>query len=128
VWPAPEPLPVDDRPWRLPARHALAAALLAAAVFGFVFALRAGVVIGPAVGLVLWRGVSARALTLAAGALLAVVVPLLYLLSPGDDRGGYDTRYAIEHLGAHWVAVAAFVLLVLALARTLATARRKVAA
>jgi hypothetical protein len=63
--------------------------------------------------------VTARALTLGAGALLAVVVPLLYVVFPGDDRGGYDTRYAIEHLGAHWVAVVAFVLFALALARTL---------
>jgi hypothetical protein len=126
--PAPEPLAADDRPWRLPARQALAAGAIAAAVFGFLFALRAGVVIGPAVAVLLWRGASARALTLAAGALLALGVPLLYLLFPGDDRGGYDTRYAVEHLAAHWVAVAAFVLLVLALARTLAAARRKAAA
>jgi hypothetical protein len=98
--------------------------VIAAAGFGFVFALRAGVLIGPAVALILWRGVPARALTLAAGGLLAVAVPVLYVLFPGDDRGGYDTRYAVEHLGAHWVAVAAFVLLFLALARTLLTARR----
>jgi len=113
--PVPEPLEASDSPLELPARQALAAGIAAAAIFGFVFALRAGVVIGPAVALILWRGASARTLTLAAGALLAVVVPLLYVLVPGDDRGGYDTRYAVEHLGAHWVAVGAFVLLVLAL-------------
>jgi hypothetical protein len=116
---------VEDSRRPLPARRAAVAGLAAALVFGFVFALRAGVFIGPAVALVLWRGVAPRALTLAAGGLLAVVVPLLYVLFPGDDRGGYDTRYAVEHIGAHWVAVAAFVLLVLALARTLASARRE---
>jgi hypothetical protein len=98
------------------------AGLAAAAVFGFAFALRAGVAIGPAVALVMWRGFSARAMIAAAGALLAIVVPALYVLFPGTDRGGYDTAYAVQHLGAHWVAVAAVVLLVLALARTLSTA------
>jgi hypothetical protein len=120
---APAPLAVDDRPWRLPLRHALLAGAAAAAVFGFAFALRAGVVIGPAVALAMWRGVSARALITAAGALLAVVVPLLYVLFPGTDRGGYDTAYPVQHLGAHWVAVGAFVMLVLALGRTLALSR-----
>ena len=62
------------------------------------------------------------ALILAAGALLAIVVPALYLLFPADDRGGYNTDYAAEHLGAHWVAVGAVVLLILALAAVLAGA------
>jgi arabinofuranan 3-O-arabinosyltransferase len=118
----PAPIEPDDRPWRLPARQALLAGLAAAAVFGFAFALRAGVAIGPAVALAMWRGLSARAMITAAGALLAIVVPALYVLFPGTDRGGYDTAYPVQHLGAHWVAVAAVVLLVLALARTLSTA------
>ncbi|HKP90814.1 MAG TPA: hypothetical protein VJT75_12685, partial [Thermoleophilaceae bacterium] len=113
---APANLPVDDerRPW--PLRRALVAGLVAGAVLGFAFALRAGVVIAPAVALILWRGWSPRVLILAAGALLTVVVPVVYLLFPGDDRGGYDTEYAVEHLGAHWVTVAAVVLLVVAVA------------
>jgi hypothetical protein len=119
----PAPMAVDDRPWRLPARHALLAGAAAAAVFGFAFALRAGVVIGPAVALAMWRGVSARTLIAAAGVLLAVVVPVLYVLFPGTDRGGYDTAYPVQHLGAHWVAVGALVMLVLALARTLGVSR-----
>jgi arabinofuranan 3-O-arabinosyltransferase len=119
---APEPLPADDRPRRLPARRALVAGAAAGAVFGFVFALRAGVVVGPAVALILWRGLSARQLILAAGGLLALVVPALYLLFPAEDRGGYNSDYAADHLAAHWVAVGAVVLLVLALAWTLAGA------
>jgi hypothetical protein len=110
----------DDSPWRLPLRRALAAGIAAAAVFGFAFALRAGVVIGPAVALILWRGVPARHLINAAGALLAIVVPALYLIFPATDHGGYDTAYPVERLGAHWVAVAAITLLILALVRTLA--------
>jgi hypothetical protein len=79
--------------------------------------LRAGVFIGPAVALLLWRGAGTRSLLLAAGALLVLVLPALYLLFPAEDRGGYNTEYAQELLGAHWVAVAAFVLLALALGR-----------
>jgi arabinofuranan 3-O-arabinosyltransferase len=123
---APPPsLFVDDRPAPWPVRAAAVAGLGAGVVLGFTFAIRAGVVIAPAVALILWRGWSPRALILAAGALLVIVVPVLYLLFPGQDRGGYDTEYAVEHLGAHWVAVAAVVLLLMALARTLNTAIRQ---
>jgi hypothetical protein len=110
----PGDLHADDTRDRWPIRRALLAGLAAGALLGFAFALRAGVAIGPAVALILWRGWSPRALILAAGALLTLVVPTLYVLFPGDDRGGYDTDYAVEHLGAHWVTVAAVVLLVVA--------------
>jgi hypothetical protein len=110
--------PLDDPPaMRWPLRRALAAGLAAAAIGGFVFALRAGIFIGPAVALLLWRGASTRFLVLAAGGLLVVVLPAVYLLFPAEDRGGYNTEYAQDLLGAHWVVVAAFVLLTLALAR-----------
>jgi threonine/homoserine/homoserine lactone efflux protein len=122
--PPPE-LPVDDAPRPRRPRDAVLIGLAAGVVLGFVFAIRAGVVIAPAVALILWRGWSPRTLIAAAGALLVVVVPVLYVLFPGDDRGGYDTDYAVEHLGAHWVAVAAVVLLAVALARTLSTATRR---
>ena len=117
------PIRIDDRAWRQPVGRALVAGVVAGAAFGFVFALRAGVVAGPVVALILWRGISPRMLILTAGALLAVVVPALYILFPGTNHGGYDTEYAVEHLGAHWVAVGAFILLVVALARVLAGAR-----
>jgi hypothetical protein len=107
---APEPAPW---PWR----RALAAGALAALAGGFVFALRAGVVIGPLVVLVLRTGLGPRRLSLAAGALLAVVVPVLYLVIGVHDHGGYGTAVPIERLAAHWVAVAAVVLLLAALAR-----------
>jgi hypothetical protein len=94
---------------------------VAAAVLGFVFALRAGVVLGPLVALVLWRGIPARALALASGALLAVAVPLLYLVRPlAADR--YQTNWAVDHIAAHWVAVLAVSALGAALWRTLAAA------
>jgi hypothetical protein len=82
------------------------------------------VAIAPAVALILWRGWSPRALVLAGAGLLAVVVPALYLIIPGRDRGGYDTRFAVEHIAAHWVTVAGVVLLLLALWQTISTATR----
>jgi hypothetical protein len=120
---APPDLPdpdADPADLRRPLRTALLLGAAAGALTGFVFALRVGVLAGPAVALVLWRGIPSRRLILAAGGLLAVVVPALYLLFPGRDRGGYSTTYPEEHLWAHWVTVAAVVLLATALARQLA--------
>jgi arabinofuranan 3-O-arabinosyltransferase len=118
--PAPLPARGAPRPWPLPA--ALAAGVGLGAVVGFVFALRAGVVLGPVVAVVLWRGIGARPLALAAAGLLGVVVPALYVLFPARDRGGFNFEYAQDHLAAHWCAVGALVLLGLALWRTLSTA------
>jgi hypothetical protein len=118
------PLP-DPPPTRTPLRRALALGLLAGAVIGFCFALRAGPAVFAAVTLIVWLGIGPRLLMLAAGALLAVVVPALYVLFPADDRGGYNPGYAGEHIAAHWVAVAAFTLLAVALVQTLSTATRR---
>ncbi|HEV2814135.1 MAG TPA: hypothetical protein VGW10_12855, partial [Solirubrobacteraceae bacterium] len=125
---APLPKPLGPLPeagaaaW--PLRRALLAGLAAGVVLGFVFAIRAGVVIAPAVAFVLWRGFSTRALALAAGGLLAVVVPVLYLAIAPRDPGGYNSNYAVELIAAHWVGVAAVVLVGIALWRTVAAARR----
>jgi hypothetical protein len=116
------PLAAGGAPARWPARRALVAGLAAAAVLGFVFALRAGVVLGPLVALVLWRGIPARALALASGALLAVAVPALYLVRPRAPDG-YQTNWAVDHIAAHWVAVLAVSALGAALWRTLAAGR-----
>ena len=56
---------------------------------------------------------------------LAIVVPALYLLFPGRNRGGYSTSYATEHLGAHWVTVAAVLALATALVWQLAVSRAR---
>lgn len=126
---APEPDPdadvaLPDPPTpRMALRRALAWGVAAALVGGFVFALRAGVVIGPMVAFVLWRGIGARQLALAAGGLLAIVVPILYLAVPVEDQGGFNTSAPMDRIAAHWVAVAAIVLLMLALYRALAGAK-----
>ena len=107
----------------LPLGRAAAIGLAAAAVGAFLFALRAGVVIGPLVALLLWRGASVAQLSAAAAALVGLVVPALYLVLLPDDLGGFNSEYPADLISAHWVAVAAFVLLALALAWALSTAR-----
>jgi hypothetical protein len=101
-----------------PVGRALAAAVAAGVAFGFVFGVIPGIVSVPAIALVLWRGIDARPLTIAAAALLGIVVPVLYLVHPGDEQGGNHFGYAMGHLGAHYVAVAALGLLMLALWRS----------
>ena len=74
--------------------------------------------------LLLWRGASARNLFTAAGLLLAVVVPILYLVLPVRNNGGYNFDYSSELIAAHWVAVLAITLLALGLIRCVIAVRR----
>lgn len=101
-----------------PAR-ALAPALLAGTAFGFVFGAAEGAAWVLVTFLILSRGIGARALTLTAGVLLGVAVPLLYLAKPVDARGGNHYSYAMQHLTAHWFGVVAVGLLMAALWRAL---------
>jgi arabinofuranan 3-O-arabinosyltransferase len=119
--------PLPDAPARAwPLRRALAAGVAAGLVLGFVFALRAGAVLGPLTFLVLWRGLSARTLALLAGGVLLVVVPILHL-AVGLPGEGYDTNYAVQRIAEHWLAVGAICALAGALWLTLspALARRR---
>jgi arabinofuranan 3-O-arabinosyltransferase len=100
-------------------------ALTAAAVVAGLFGLRAGAVAAPVLVLLLWRGAGVPLLVAAASVLLAVVVPLLYLLFPVENRNGFNPAYAVENVEAHWVVVAAWVLLAVALWRILSTASRR---
>jgi len=115
----PQPGPEPVLGVGLSLRRAAAIALLIAAPLGFVFALRAGLGLFPIVTFVLWRGLTPRRLALLAGGLLAVE-PLLYLLFMPDKSGaGYNFNYPVDLIGAHWLAVAAVVLLGFSLWRTL---------
>ena len=105
-----------------PARAALAG-VLAAVPLGYVFSIRSGIVIAPLIALVLWRGYGARALAAAAGLLLGVAVPVLYAVELPQDKGGFNTEYAVELIWAHWVGLAAVILLGMACWRALAAAR-----
>jgi hypothetical protein len=86
---------------------------------GFVFAARATPLFALGVFLILWRGIGAGPLALAGGALLGVAVPLLYVLIPPENRGGFNPEYPIEHIVAHWAAVAGVALFILALSRAM---------
>ena len=118
------PLTAGEAPEAWPAIRALAAAVIAGAVIGFVFGIQAGVVAIPAVWLILWRAVGVRWLVLAAGALLGIVVPILYLVHTGGEQGANHFGYAMAHLAANWAGVAALVALIAALWRTLAPVAR----
>jgi len=118
-----QPLPDPDPVRPLDLVTAGGVALAVALAIAFVFALRAGAVAFPIVVGLLWRGARVRRLIEAATVLLAVGVPVAYLLAKWDDRGGYNTYYAVDHRYGHWVAVAAVCLLAIALVRTLARAR-----
>jgi hypothetical protein len=104
---------------RVPLRLAVGIGLAAGLVGGLLFALRAGAAIGPAVALLLWRGVGPGRLAVAAGLLAGVAAPAAHLFFPARDNGGFNSDYANELLGAHWIAVAVWVLLAVALSRAI---------
>jgi len=117
--------PLPDAPARAwPLRRALIAGVAAGLVLGFVFALRAGAVLGPLTFLVLWRGLSARTLALLAGGILLVVLPVLHV-AVGLPGEGYDTNYAVQRIAEHWLAVGAVCALGGALWLTLSPARAR---
>jgi hypothetical protein len=118
-----QPLPDADPLRPLDLVSAVGVGFAIALVIAFVFALRAGAVAFPIVVLLLWRGARVRRLIEAATLLLVAGVPIAYLLARWDNRGGYNTYYAVDHRYGHWVAVAAVCLLAIALVRTLARAR-----
>jgi hypothetical protein len=75
-----------------------------------------------AVTVILWRGIGTRALAATAGALLIVGVPVVDLLVASPDKPGKHFNYPVDKIAAHWLAVAAVVLLAAALWRTLRAA------
>ena len=107
----------------LPLPQAIGVALLATLPIAFLFAARSSVVIWPVLTLILWRGVGVRVLTAIAAGLLGVAVPALYVIQSPRNRGGYNFDYSTDVIWAHWVTVAAIILLMVVCWRTLAAAR-----
>ena len=124
---APEP-PAWIWPQSVARRRSLpvaAAIALPIAIFlGGFFALRVGAVAFPLLTLIFWRGASAATLAGVALALLAVAVPIAYLITSPQNLGGYDFSYSSHLLWAHWIGVAAIVLLGLATFKEIAAARQ----
>jgi hypothetical protein len=117
--------------WPEPAREPIALAraalisLVLALALGFVFAVRVGAVAFPLLTLILWRGVAAATLTRIAAGLLAVAVPVAYLIISPENQGGYNFSYSSDLLWAHWIGVAAIVLVGLATFWEIAATRQR---
>jgi arabinofuranan 3-O-arabinosyltransferase len=83
---------------------ALAIGSVIASVAGFVFAWRAGAVIGVVTSLLLRFGISVRRLlAIATAGLLAIAIG--YVASPSPDVGGFYFYYALHYIDEHWMAV-----------------------
>jgi arabinofuranan 3-O-arabinosyltransferase len=118
AWPEPTPAP-------MPLGRAAAIALVLALGLGFIFAVRVGAVAFPLLTLILWRGVRVPTLTRIAAGLLAVAVPLAYLITSPQNQGGYNFSYSSDLLWAHWIGVAAIVLVGLSTFWEIAAARQR---
>ena len=122
----PEPQPqAEAAPRALTAGRAALLTIPIALAFGFVFAARGTPLFALGVFFVLWRGIGARELALAGGAVLTIAVPILTVLIRPENRGGYNPEYPINRIVVHWAAVAGIALLILALGRALSTARAR---
>ena len=111
--------PEGGDPPRMPAAKAALLALVLSLPFGFLFAARAAPLFAIGLFVILWRAIPTAALLATAGALLVVAVPVLTLVIPVENRGGYDPDYAGERIAVHWVAAAAVAILIFTLARVL---------
>lgn len=109
----------------LPLPLAVAVALALAVVVGLIFAERAGAVSFPLLVLIFWRGVGTRPLARVAVLLLAIAVPAAYLIaSPPSYGGGFNFGYSTRLIWAHWIGVAAIVLLGLSTFKEISAARQ----
>ena len=112
-----------DRPAGMPLPRAAVLALAATVPLSLLFAARASVLIFPALTFIVWRGIGPRPLTAIAAGLLGIAVPLAYLFSHPENQGGYNFEYSADVIWAHWIAVAALVLLMAACGRAVRDAR-----
>jgi hypothetical protein len=98
--------PAADSVLRLGWAAALALGVGVGLLGAWLFAVRAGVLLAIAVGVLTWLGVTSRRLLLWLAIPPLAVIPLLYVLVPSSAAGSFF-GYADEHLAAHWLAVAA---------------------
>jgi arabinofuranan 3-O-arabinosyltransferase len=112
-----DPAAIGERGARRSLPAAAALGLAVALPLAYLFAIRAGAALFVLLSVVLWRGYRTRTLIVAAAALLGLAVPLAYVVSQPRNQGGYGFGYATQTIGAHWLGVAAVVLLALVLWR-----------
>ena len=112
-----------DRPAGMPLARAAAFAFAATVPLSLLFAARSSVLIFPALAFILWRGIGPRPLTAIAAGLLGIAVPLAYVIARPENQGGYNFEYSSDVIWAHWLAVAALVLLMAACGRAVRDAR-----
>ena len=96
--------PAEDGPvLRMSLRAAVAWGIVAGVLTGFVFAVRLGVVVGPATFvLLLAAGINLRRLTgLAITGL--VVIAVLYVTRPAHNYGGFSFYFSLHQILAHWI-------------------------
>jgi arabinofuranan 3-O-arabinosyltransferase len=117
-----EPIP-EPAPRGMPLATAIAISIVVTVPLMIWFALRMGVVIGPVLAYVLWRGIGPGPLVAGSAFLLVVMVPLMYLIIGPANQGGYSFGYSNSLLLVHWVAITALFLLALAAMRMLGAAR-----
>jgi hypothetical protein len=114
----------SQRPAGMALPRAAALALAATVPLSLLFAARSAVLIFPALAFILWRGIGPRPLTAIAAGLLGIAVPLAYVLADPENQGGYNFEYSSDVIWAHWLVVAALVLLMAACGRAVRDARR----
>jgi arabinofuranan 3-O-arabinosyltransferase len=89
---------------RLGLQGAALAGVLAGVLGGFLFAVRAGLVIGPVTFALLFLGLTVRRLLVLTG-LGLVAVTLTYVISPSPNEGGFFFYYPLHFITAHWIAL-----------------------
>ncbi|WP_027008215.1 alpha-(1-_3)-arabinofuranosyltransferase domain-containing protein [Conexibacter woesei] len=122
-------LPLPEVPQPRPLGRAILLALVPAIVVAGGFGLRAGVVAGPVLVLILWRGLPDVLLGRIAAALLIVGVPIAYVVVQITQHehhlSGNDTKYPLDRIAGHWMTLAGLLLLSVIAWRQLAAARRR---
>jgi arabinofuranan 3-O-arabinosyltransferase len=128
--PLPFVLPPAGRRPRVALPRAVAYAVVPAVVIAGAFGLRAGAVAFVALVAIWALGIGDRVLAIAAGVLLGIGMPLVYVwvaaFGPDHEgRGGNATDFGANRLAAHWMALAGLILLAVVLWRTLSRARAR---
>jgi arabinofuranan 3-O-arabinosyltransferase len=122
-------LPLPAVPLPRPLGRAILLAIVPAIVVAGGFGLRAGVVAGPVLVLILWRGLPDVLLGRIAAALLLLGVPIAYvvvqLTQHKHHLSGNDTKYPLDRIAGHWMTLAGLLLLTVIAWRQLAAARRR---